>query len=315
MKAKPNENPWAGMPPNSKRRIDQWSDRNLFWITDIKGAYGFNIQSSTPFDDSSVKLRLKGINVAKRNDDSGAEFFLVLSRNDDWQIFEVLCSDLISAAIKVGTDQAMISAIEARLRRWQQLLKSNFPKQLSLETQMGLFSELHCLRDVIAPRIGLENAVVKWGGPDADKQDFVCDLSAVEVKSYPSSKGPTVLISSAQQLWTDKHTLYVVACGLSQSETGATVEDLDKEILGSLKENEDVKELFEAKVGQYGFVPELNFGELTKFIVDSRRTYMVSGSFPRLNPADLPAEITSVKYAIDLARCARFSINEDDLSL
>src|SRR5687767_10541554 len=103
------------MPPNSKRRIEEWSERNLFWITDIKGAYGFNIQSSRPFDDSSSDLRLKGIEIGKRNDDEGANFYLVLSRTDDWPIFHVLCLDLISAAISSSSDRTMISAIEARL--------------------------------------------------------------------------------------------------------------------------------------------------------------------------------------------------------
>lgn len=309
------ENPWAGMPSNSKRRIEEWSERNLFWITDIKGGYGFNIHSSEPFDDSSTRLRLKGIDIGKRNTDTGADFFLVLSRNDDWQIFQVLCSDLISTAINTASDRAMISAIEARLRRWQQLLKSDPQRQLTVEAQMGLFSELLCLRDVIGPQIGLGNAVRKWGGPDFDKQDFVCDSAAVEVKSYVSSKGPTVTISSAQQLWSDKDSLYLVAYGVSQSETGGTVEDLDKEILVLLERDEAAKELFEAKVGQYGFVPELYVGELVKFVADARRLYLISESFPRIDPGLLAGEITAVKYAIDLARCGRFEVTENALSL
>lgn len=309
------ENPWAGMPYNSKRRIEEWSERNLFWITDIKGGYGFNIHSSEPFDDSSAKLRLKGIDIAKRNTDAGADFFLVLSRNDDWQIFQVLCSDLISAATNTTSDRAMISAIEARLRRWQQLLKSDLQRQLTIETQMGLFSELLCLRDVIAPQIGLGNAVRKWGGPDSDKQDFVCDASAVEVKSYVSSKGPNVTISSAQQFWSDKENLYLIVYGLSQSDTGESIEDLDKDILALLERDDAARELFEAKVGQYGFVPELNTGELVKFVADAQRFYLIAESFPRIDPGQLAGEITAVKYAIDLARCVRFEVTNNALNL
>lgn len=309
------DNPWADMPFSSKRRIEEWSERNLFWITDQKGAYGFNIHSSEPFDDRSANLRLQGIDIGKRNTDAGADFFLVLSKNDDWQIFHVLCSDLISAAINTASDRAMISAIEARLRRWQQLLKSDLQRQLTIETQMGLFSELLCLRDVIASKIGIGNAVRKWGGPNSDKQDFICDLSAVEVKSYPSSRGPTVTISSAQQLWSDKDSLYLVAYGVSQSDTGETIEDLDNEILFLLKENDTAKELFEAKVGQYGFVPEIHIGDLARFVADARRFYLVSESFPRIDPGLLAGEITAVKYLIDLARCGRFEVGENALNL
>lgn len=309
------ENPWAGMPPNYRRRIEEWSERNLFWITDVNGSYGFNIRSSKSFDESSTRLNLKGIRIGKRNTADGADFFLVLSHNKDWQIFKVLCSDLISAAVNASNDRKMISAIEVRLRRWQQLLKSDLQRQLSLETQMGLFSELLCLRDVIAAKIGVVEAVSKWGGPDSDKQDFVCDESAVEVKSYSSSKGPTVQISSAQQLWSDKDHLFVVAYGLSRSDSGETIADLENEILGRLEEDEDTKELLEAKVGQYGFVPELNTGELIKFVADGRRFYRVYGSFPRIDPGLLSPEITSVKYSVDLGRCTRFEIPEEELSL
>ncbi|MBX3266534.1 MAG: PD-(D/E)XK motif protein [Acidobacteria bacterium] len=310
-----NENPWAQMPPSSKRRIEEWSERDLFWITDLKGAYGFHIRSSTPFRENSTRLRLKGIVIGKNVTDEGADFYLVLQRNDDWQIFKVLCLDLISAAVNAPTDRSMIAAIETRLRRWQQLLKSDLQKQLSIETQMGLFSELLCMRDVMAPRLGLGEAVKKWGGPTADKQDFVCDSSAVEVKSYLSSKGPTVIVSSVQQLWTDKDRLYLAVYGLSPSDAGATIEDIFTELTTLLNGNLDAKELFETKVGQYGFAPEFNAGELTKFIADGQRFYSVFEPFPRINPTFVAGEITSVKYTIDLSRCSRFEIQEGDLHI
>lgn len=309
------ENPWGDMPPNSRRRIEEWSERNLFWVTDFKGAYGFNIQSSTPFRENSAKLRLKGIEIGKRVTDGGTDYFLVLNRNEDWQIFQVLCSDLISAAVNAASDASMIAAIETRLRRWQQLLKSDLQRQLSIETQMGLFSELLCLRDVMAPRLGLGDAVKKWGGPDADKQDFVCDSSAIEVKSYASSKGPTVTISSVQQLWSDKDCLFLVAYGLSPSDAGATIEDIFVELVNLLDGDEDAKELFEIKVGQYGFAPEFNAGELAKFVADRQRFFSVSELFPRINPSFVAGEITSVKYSIDLSRCSRFAIQEVDLQI
>lgn len=309
------ENPWTQMPPNAKRRIEDWSERNLFWITDINGSYGFYIQSSAPFEDAAAKLKLKGIAIAKRNTDEGADFFLVLSRNKDWELFYVLCSDLISAAIETSDDTRMIAAVERRLRRWQQLLRSDLQKTLAIETQMGLFSELLCLRDVIAPRIGFDLAIKKWGGPDSDKQDFVCDSAAVEVKSYTTSKGPSVLISSVQQLWTDKEQMYLVAYGLSPSDTGNTVEDLANEILGFIRGSEELEELFVAKIGQYGFIPELHSLDLQKFIHDTVRAYRVAEQFPRIDPETVAPPITTVKYVIDLSRSSQFEIQNDGLSL
>jgi hypothetical protein len=40
---------------------------------------------------------------------------------------------------------------------------------MNLHKQMGLFSELLCLRDIILPRYGVEQAIISWVGPDFDK--------------------------------------------------------------------------------------------------------------------------------------------------
>lgn len=307
------ENPWARMPSNAKRRIAEWSERDLFWITDIKGSYGFYIQSSEPFDDEFTELSLKGIEIGKRNTESGADFFLILADKEDWEIFSILCRDLISAAANAPNDRKMIKVVEARLQRWQRLLKSNLPKSLPVQTQMGLFSELLCLQNVVAPRIGFNSAIKSWTGPDADKQDFLCDSVAIEIKSYATSKGPNVIISSAQQLWTDKERLYLIAYGLSPSENGQTVSDLVSGIMSELRSDDHSAEILTAKVTQYGFIPELHSASLQKFLKDNIRVYKVDGMFPRIDPETLANQISSLKYVIDLSKCSSYKIQENTL--
>ena len=36
-----NVNPWKNMPESSQRRVDYKTEYNLFWVTDLKGSYGF----------------------------------------------------------------------------------------------------------------------------------------------------------------------------------------------------------------------------------------------------------------------------------
>ena len=44
------------------------------------------------------------------------------------------------------SDEMMIHAVEVRLQRWQELLKKENRHGISIESQMGLFSELSFLK-------------------------------------------------------------------------------------------------------------------------------------------------------------------------
>ena len=152
-------NPWQNMSPSTRRRVDADMPHNIFWITDLYGNYGFCIQTKKIFNENEVAANLKGISVVKSNSESGSgELFLILNKKEDWQIFNVLCRDLTSVAHRYDTDDKMISAVEVRLQRWQELLKKSRDKVMTLEMQMGLFSELIVLKDIITPEFGIKSA-------------------------------------------------------------------------------------------------------------------------------------------------------------
>lgn len=311
-----NINPWENMPESSKRRIDEQTNRNLFWMTDLRGDYGFFIQTADAFDDTKWTINLKGISVLKRNSqDLRGELILVLNNREDWQIFKILCDDLTAEALRCESDQKMITAAEARLKRWQRLLKQDLYRELTAEVQMGLFSELLCLRDIIAPKIGIGQAVGAWVGPDLDKQDFLMEKSAVEVKSYRTSKGAAASISSAQQLSSDKEFLFLIAYGLTPTENGLSIEDIADSIKDGLSgASGESSDSFENKLAQYGYIPELIKEPLIKFVSDKNRAYFVTEEFPKIDAANVHSQIISVKYSIDLARCTEFEIDFNSLN-
>lgn len=304
------------MPESSKRRIDEQTNRNLFWMTDLRGDYGFFIQTADAFDDTKWTINLKGISVLKRNSqDLRGELILVLNNREDWQIFKILCDDLTTEALRCESDQKMITAAEARLKRWQRLLKQDLHRELTAGVQMGLFSELLCLRDIIAPKIGIGQAVGAWVGPDLDKQDFLMEKSAVEVKSYRTSKGAAASISSAQQLSSDKEFLFLIAYGLTPTENGLSIEDIADSIKDVLSgASGESLDLFENKLAQYGYIPELIKEPLIKFVSDKSRAYAVTDQFPKIDAKNIHDQITSVKYSIDLSRCTDFEIDLTSLN-
>lgn len=297
--------PWDDMATSSKRRVAMGTLHNVHWITDIDGRCGIFIKSTSSFDSVTPTISLNGIDVLKRNSNSNnGELILLLNKKEDAQIFYKLCEDLVSTIDLYEDNGAMISALEIRLQRWQELLKKNGNYLMPIELQMGLFTELTFLKIHLFQQIGPEQSVHSWVGPDFDKQDFLLDNAVVEIKSYRTSKGEEVSISSAQQLCSGKQPLYLVAYGLTRSDNGLTILDLVVEIQGVLStKSKLISDVFNLKLVDYGFVPELQNEPYAGFLIDTERIFKVTGGFPRITPLIIPKEVTKLKYTIDLSDC------------
>ncbi len=307
------KNPWKNMTESSQRRVDSNTCHNLFWMIDLQGNYGFYLRRNQTFESIEDTSNLKGISILKRNSKDGCgELFLILNQIEDWQIFYALCEDLIKAAQRYDSEDKMLSAVEVRLKRWQQLLKQERKQEMTLERQMGLFSELLCLRDIIAPKVGIRQAVFAWVGPEFDKQDFLIEHAVIEVKSYRISKGPIVHISSLQQLHSEKEPLFLVSYGLTHSDNGLSIEDIAQEIKELLGEtSSDAIDVFENKLMEYGYIPEIITESLFQFLVDKRRAFFVSDEFPKIFPSAIKSQILSVNYSVDLSRCTEYEVMSD----
>lgn len=307
-------NPWLNMLPDSVRRVDSEIVHNLFWMIDQAGNYGFYLKTTKEFKSVEIDIRLRGISLIKRNYENCGELFLILNRQNDWELFCSVCKDIISVCATYSSNEEMVIAVENRLKRWQAFLMQNTEVSLSLMMQMGLFAELIFLSYVLIPKIGALDAIIAWGGPEADKQDFSLADLAIEIKSYKTSRGPQVSISSTHQLYTDTKPLFLVAYGLTETANGQSITDLinDLNILLS-SESVSVIQLFERKLIEFGYMPGMVYDILYKFVVDSLRGFTVEKDFPRILPHQTPSEIIAVNYTIDLQLCTRFEIDVNNI--
>lgn len=305
------ENPWVAMNIGSSRRIDSEIQHEVFWIRDEQGHYGFYLQSAEKFTEAETDIHLKGVSLVKRNSRDFGELFLILNRQSDWELFLTLCEDILSICITRTTNKEMIDAVEGRLRRWQIFLTQNNDPIMSAELQMGLFSELICLKNLTSSR-GIRDSVIAWSGPDKDKQDFNFPDTMVEVKSYKTSRGAKVMISSSHQLLSESKPLYLIAYSLTPSEIGFSIKDIIFEFDEMLNnETFATQQLFENKVISYGYMPNMNDEALIKFTVDSTRVFEVTTDFPKLLPYQVPSEITKLSYTIDLELCKAHERSSD----
>jgi len=309
------DNPWEGVAVSTKRRVDNLDRKfECSWVIDHYGKYGYLIESESVFEDSTNQLRLKGITVTSQNIDEHSQLLFLLEEKENWQIFFALCSDLTSASRNQDSDKNFILAVQARLKRWQDLLKLSQGKYMSREMQMGLFTELTCLKGILEPRVGIKQAITSWVGPEADKQDFLLDKCILEVKSYRTSKTQAANISSLGQLYSEKEPIYLISYALTTSDNGQSVNDLIGEIELLIEEEDSgLIEVFNLKLDGYGYMPDMPDMPLIKFIVDSEKAYHVSDEFPKLIPADTPPEIFNLKYAVDLSKCSDFLVDIDNI--
>lgn len=303
--------PWKEMEASSKRRVSGVSDHDVHWITDANGRYGIYIQSTVLFSSEKKTITLNGIEVIKRNSKSeSGEWILLLNQVEDAPIFLRLCEDLISTVELYEVNDDIHAAVQIRLQRWQELLKRKQNYGMSIEIQMGLFAELSFLEQELFSQVGVDSAIKAWVGPDADKQDFILQQAVVEVKSYRTSKGTEVSISSGQQLYCEKQPLFLATYGLTPTDKGQSVEDIVQNIKEVLaRKSKFLVDEFSLKLIDYGFIPELESEPYAHFIIDTLRFFQINDSFPRLIPPNIPLQITRVKYSVDLMLCGDFEVD------
>lgn len=303
-----SENPWKNMDRLTQRRANPTTPHNIFWIRDTDGKYGFWISAASVANFKEEAIKLKGITITKSLKSDGGDLFLLLESNEDWEVFRSLCEDLIRVTVKYTDEEKMMSVIDVRLKKWQQMLKSAGRKTLTVEQQMGLLGELLCLKEILVPALGVTGAVQSWTGPELDKQDFLLDDTVIEVKSSKTSRGEFAMISSLGQLSSNKDKFFLVFYNLSPSSNGVTLEEYINDMKSELfYDAPSILEAFESKLIQYGYIAELN-PELESFQVDKRKTFQVSESFPRLIPSQVDQRIVTVNYQLDLSRLAAFEV-------
>jgi hypothetical protein len=301
-------NPWINLDPLSMIRVKETINfnYNAFWIVDALNQYGLMIQFDKDFIPPKRAIKLNGIQIQLDHTSAPNKLILLLKDMKDWEIFLILCNDLINE-MKEQNEEIIVNVLK-RLERWQKLLQKTNSRILSKEEQMGLYSELKVLRDHIIPKYGCADGIHSWVGALGDKQDFLLENLAIEIKSYRMSSSKAIWISSKEQLNSDKNPLYLFACALNEGESGETIADLVQSIAGQIEVEGLLNEFIE-KVERYGYIREIHKDTLSKFGLEQVAGYEVREGFPRISLHQVSPWIKEVKYSIDLTGCSDFKVD------
>ncbi|MFJ7729617.1 PD-(D/E)XK motif protein [Neobacillus sp. NPDC097160] len=305
-------NPWLQLDRLSRIRVKESIKYNAFWIVDAFNQYGLMIQCDEDFMQPIREIKLNGIQIQLDQSSTPNKLILLLKETKDWEIFLILCNDLLN--VMKQHEEDIIVNVMKRLERWQKLLRKSAFKIMSKEEQMGLYSELKILRDSIIPAYGYSAGIHGWVGALGDKQDFLLENFAIEVKSFRMTSGNLVWISSKEQLNSEKNPLYLFACALNEAGRGETIADLVKSITEEI-ENESLSNEFIEKVEEYGFFTEIPQESLTKFHMEQVTGYEVRDGFPKIALKHVSPLIPNIKYSIDLSSCSQFKVSINSILL
>jgi hypothetical protein len=298
------DNPWLQMKGDTSRRVDIETKHDFFWIMDIKNRYGLLIKFDFPLTNIEILNKVKGIFIVTSSNGNSGNLYFLLNSNSDWEIFLLVCTDLISMASKCQDENSMIPVINQRIKRWQKFLSENNSVSMPETLQMGLLTELYCLFHFLIPNFHYREAVSSWVGPDSDKKDFSLADFFIEVKSFISSKGRIIKISSLQQLDYEIKPLFLLAFGLTRSENGLSVVDLISSINNSIPEEDNqIRDIFETRLAAYGYIESVTEPPFYTYTIDFNKSYLVTKNFPTISASSIDSRILTVQYALDLAKC------------
>jgi hypothetical protein len=223
---------------------------------------------------------------------------IVCSHTDFFEIFEVLCRDLINVSIKFNSKIQVVNSIKNRISIWHELLKRDF-KGLSAKETLGLAAELNFLIFWIS---SLNGKIDEWLGPDDSPQDFISQNKKLAIEVKVTSWNPsTIKISSLYQL-DFKGSLFLVVYPSKISNP----DELNSKNLPSLIDDlidiiADVNlELFENKLLTAGYVKDLC--QNIYFEISEPLFFKVIDGFPRLISINIPDGIDSCMYSLQLSK-------------
>lgn len=219
------------------------------------------------------------------------------------------CENLIESVIGIRDESEGLNILKKRFITWKKLFQKTSGNDFSKEKLMGIFGELKVLKEIVAPRFGVNTAIQAWGGPDKQSKDFTLENTWYEVKTI-GANSDSIHISSLTQLSSDNigHLIVLRTEAVSPEFGGksSALIDIINDIL-LMVSDDNIENLFVGKVQGLGI--DFLGGEIAnRFDVKSINNYKVDDAFPRITEKNVPyPEITDVNYVISLASISSFA--------
>jgi len=307
-----------GTTPGSRieRRANPDHPLEFFRARSEKGNYMLVLKGRELLVSKKLPV-LSGIEISIVHSDSDLdELLLELLESEQKSIFRALVADILLATsdMAFGENAAGAMRVITRVERWQDLLKRRRDEVLSRQAIIGLFGELHFLKDKVLPKMQPTEAAAAWRGPYGDEQDFVIGGWIIEIKTQLATADQFLKISSEAQLDTSSGKIAVCHQSLSSAPSedsdAFTLNEIIKDIRNKLLNyGASALDIFEAGLISAGYETKPEY-DLESWKPVRATIYEVEDDFPRLIPSKIPVGIRNVTYRILPAACSDYSRSE-----
>jgi hypothetical protein len=241
----------------------------------------------------------------KRETDNRWALSFELLRNEQEDVFAILCSDIIEHSRSVSNEKDALALVISRYNQWSRLLELQRSGLMDENSRKGLLGELLFLQERIEEGYSALTAIQGWVGADGADQDFIYKDGWHEVKGVGASAA-SVTISSLEQLdCASEGELVIMRIDkTAPDKAGAlSLNDAVRQISSNLTGASDALGLFRSKLSAYGYIDLQEYSE-QKYTCSGSQRYIVNDTFPRLIRQNVPTQVESLQYELSLSSLA-----------
>lgn len=243
----------------------------------------------------------------RRESDNCWTLSFELLRNEQQGVFAILCCDVIEHSRAAANKKDAIKLVISRYKQWSKLLETQRNGLMDEHSRKGLLGELLFLEKRITTSGSLLATIQGWTGADGADQDFMYPDGWFEIKSIGAS-AVSVTISSLEQLdCTDEGELVIKRIDkvAPDRNDAFSLNDVVRRVSGVLIGDSEAFDLFNTKLNAYGYMDLQEYSE-QKYFCSGTQRYLVDESFPKLIKANVPTQVSSLHYELDLPSLANW---------
>lgn len=309
----PTDTPWQNLGTGGvdSRRVDHAGKWNFFWVMMSGEDPALALVLDKPPVPAPRLPKLRSLETGFAILKERTAFYLRLKDHAQIELFETLCRDVATSTEQAASESEVLTRAIGRTSRWHHLLRGGRDDGLSEDKQKGLIGELAVL-EWLSILIGPRAAITAWIGPMGSPKDFELHGHCIEVKTRRAASQPYVRISNEFQLAdVDDHQLWlgVMAVDKVAEPFGHTLDYFVAHAAAHFRDGDaDIALLWENAISATGYRIEDDYSDI-RWVDSSPSWHEVRDGFPRV---DLPLRdgVGGLKYAIALAACAPFEVDE-----
>lgn len=275
--------------------------RIILFIDQARPAIGLRIPKKG--SEPTPEIALEHVQVREIQAADGRRFEIAVT---DRRLFLDAYPVLLAISDRVQLDGRSIdTALSDTIRILGRLLQRS--DSLTIERELGLFGELLLFRGLIH-RMGFDEVIGAWKGPDGEEHDFGLRGIEIEVKATNSERRVHVIGSLTQLVPISNRPLWLVSYQLTKAgpDDGSTLHQLIKNIRTTLGAG-SLRDGFEQKLERIGWSDDFEITNRSRWRNREKPiAYSVTENFPRLTPALLDGAgidlsyVPNVWYRVDL---------------